>query len=881
MKFVDDWKNRGNEKSDSQKFWISLIELLGKDKSIIEFERQVKIGDKIFYIDALIDGGRVLVEQKSFNVKIDKLIGKESAFAQASQYFTALTIETHKAPDWIVLCNFQKFLIYDMRLGIEFSNPENKDSATEILLEDLPEKWEQLRFLVDKNFAEDLHRENVSIQCGSKLREIHHLLNKSNRQDDSLNRFFERIVFCFYAENAELFPPESFRKYLHSMDVKSDLIPTFRRGFSKLFGILNKKDRDQFVDPMLDQFPYVNGNLFEGEHLDFLNDSLVIEDPQSLISSLDQIIKKFSWKNISPPIFGAIFEQILSDNDETLRRKSGIHYTSIANIHKLIDPLFLDKLNREFETCEDLEKFHDKIARLKFFDPACGSGNFLTETYISIRKLENRIIEKTHGSIKVSIENFYGIEIEPFAVRIAKLALWISENQMNGNENFLPLKKDPRIICGNSLEIDWKKFVPDADFIIGNPPYIGYSNQSANQKLEMRRIFEGHKAAGKMDYVCAWFKKAAEYIRDSTVEVGFVATNSICQGEHVGFLWKDLFDDGIKINFAWSTFKWSNESPDKKSMAQVFCVIVGFARFDRKIKLLDGVEVSRINGYLQDAPNVCIESRRDSLMDVPKMTVGNRPADGGNLIIEAKDLDAFVEKDPRSKKFIRKLVGGEEFIKNLPRYCLWLIDAEPSEIKSIKPIYERVEACRNFRLNSKAKATREELSKTPMLVEHNSQPSNGNFIVIPFVSGERREYIPIGYLDSEIIASDQLRIIPNGSLWLFGVLISRVHMAWMRSIAGRVGVSYRYTASIVYNNFPFPNHNPKIESTAQKILDARSNHKNSSLAELYDPNLMPPDLRKAHDENDRAVLDSYGFSRSITESEIVARLFEMYQSLTK
>ena len=878
MKFVEDWKNRGNEKSDSQKFWIALLRIFfNKDESIIDFERQVKIGDKIFYIDALIDDGRILVEQKSRNINLDRASAEDkmTPFAQASQYFTALTIETHKAPDWIVLCNFQKFLIYDMRLGIEFIEQEHKKAATEILLEDLPEKWEQLRFLVDKNFAEDLHRENVSIQCGSKLREIHHLLNKSNRQDDSLNRFFERIVFCFYAENAELFPPESFRKYLHSMDVKSDLIPTFRRGFSKLFGILNKKDRDQFVDPMLDQFPYVNGNLFEGEHLDFLNDSLVIEDPQSLISNLDQIIKKFSWKKISPPIFGSIFEQILSDSEGNLRRKSGIHYTSIANIHKLIDPLFLDKLNREFETCEDLEKFHDKIARLKFFDPACGSGNFLTETYISIRKLENRIIEKTHGSIKVSIENFYGIEIEPFAVRIAKLALWISENQMNGNENFLPLKKDPRIICGNSLEIDWKNFAPDADFIIGNPPYIGYSNQSANQKLEMRKIFEGHKAAGKMDYVCAWFKKAAEYIRNSRVEVGFVATNSICQGEHVGFLWQNLFDDGIKINFGWSSFRWENENADLKHMAHVHCVIIGFARFDRSKKFIDGVEVSRINGYLQDASNVCIESRKDAIDDRPKMTLGSMPVDGGNLIIEAEDLDSFP-----NKKFIRRLIGADEFINNLPRYCLWLKDADPHEIKSDQKIYERVEACKKSRLSSKKKMTREH-AKTPWLFQEIRQPIDGKILVIPKVSSERREYIPIGFMNSDTIIKDQLFMIPNGSLELFGILTSSVHMAWTRVVCGRLETRINYSINVVYNNFPFPNHNLKIEITAQKILDARSNYPNSSLAELYDPNLMPPDLRKAHDENDRAVIDAYGFPRSISESEIVARLFEMYENLIR
>ena len=447
---------------------------------------------------------------------------------------------------------------------------------------------------------------------------------------------------------------------------------------------------------------------------------------------------------------------------------------------------------------------------------------------------------------------------------------------MNGNENFLPLKKDPRIICGNSLEIDWKKFVPDADFIIGNPPYIGYSNQSANQKSEMRSIFEGHRAAGKMDYVCAWFKKAAEYIRNSTVEVGFVATNSICQGEHVGFLWKDLFDAGIKINFGWSSFRWENETVDRKNMAHVHCVIVGFSRFDRKIKSLDGIEVNRINGYLQDAPNVCIESRNESIIDVPHMRLGNMPVDDGNLIIESEDLDAFIERDPRSKKFIKRFTMGKEFLHNIPRYCLWLKDAEPSEIKSIKPIYERVEACRKFREASSFAGTRK-LAETPWLFREQLNPDH--FLVVPVVSSERRKYIPIGYLDSETIPGNKIFIVPDGSLELFGILTSKVHMAWIKVVAGRLETRYSYSVGVVYNNFPFPNHNPKIEVTAQKILDARSNHKNSSLAELYDPNLMPQDLRKAHEENDRAVIDAYGFPRSITESEIVSRLFEMYQNL--
>ena len=420
--------------------------------------------------------------------------------------------------------------------------------------------------------------------------------------------------------------------------------------------------------------------------------------------------------------------------------------------------------------------------------------------------------------------------------------------------------------------------IPDADFIMGNPPYLGQTVQSQIQKSEMRSIFEGHKAAGKMDYVCAWFKKAAEYIRNSKIEVGFVATNSICQGEHVGFLWKDLFEDGIKINFARSTFKWENEL--KKSMAHVHCVIIGFARFDRKIKTIDGIEVNQINGYLLDAPTVCIESRNDPVHDFPKMLFGNMPRDGGNLIIESEELNEFLKKDPRAKKFVRRYIGAEEFIHNLPRYCLWLKDAETSEFRSVKSIRERVESCKKFREASNASSTRA-AAKTPWLFVQIAQPSSGNILIVPRVSSERREYIPIGFFDYQTIVSDALLFIPNASLELFGILTSKVHMAWMKVVAGRLETRYRYSASLVYNNFPFPKSNPKIEITAQKILDARSRDPNASLDDLYDPSFMPEDLRKAHEENDRAVLDAYGFPRSITESEIVSRLFEMYQSLTK
>ena len=552
-------------------------------------------------------------------------------------------------------------------------------------------------------------------------------------------------------------------------------------------------------------------------------------------------------ENFSPTIFGRIFESML--NPET-KRSGGIHYTSPENIHKVIDPLFLDDLNREFET-GNLEKLHDKIANLKFFDPACGSGNFLIETYISLRNLEDRIIEKIGGSIKISTENFYGIEINSDAVQIAKLFF-------------------KNIIEGNALMIDWKQFIPDADYIIGNPPFIGARVMSKDQKSDVQKVFNGWKNLGNLNYVACWFKKASLYIVNSRVEVGFVSTDSICQGESVGTLWKNLFADGIKINFANRSFKWDSD-------AQVFCVIIGFARFDRKIKLLDGIRVQNINGYLLDASNICIENRTESLCNVPKMTLGNMPNDNGNLIIEAEDLEKFLEIDPRAKKFIRKIIGAKEFIYNIPRYCLWLVDATPDELQSMKNVYERVAACKKYRLSSRRLTTRK-LAATPWIFGEIRQPSNGNFIVIPEVSSSHREYIPIGFLNSDTIAKNQMRMIPNGSLALFGVLTSKVHMAWIRTVSGRRGIGYDYSINIVYNNFPFPKFDPRIEITAQKILDARDSNK--SLAELYDPNSMPIDLRKAHNENDQAVLNAYNFPKNITESEIISRLFEMYQSLT-
>ncbi|MBR1420700.1 MAG: SAM-dependent DNA methyltransferase [Selenomonadaceae bacterium] len=868
--FLEEWKSRGNEKSDSYQFWDAMFRTFWKisnPNELMKFEVPVQLEDSIGYIDFWIPGTRVIIEQKSRGRSLDK-IERQSDGSMLNPFGQAKRYDNHRKTSekarWIITCNFDEFWIYNL----EADRPELH--VRKIKLEELPERFGELDFLVDEKQSEIKTAEYISASAGSLIKEIRDLfLNSKDVMTESeiksLNELCVRLVFCMYAEDSGIFPRKIFLNYLRDLTNKS--LVEVKEDLSNLFWRLNTKEVPRIADPRLKKFPYVNISLFDGESLEILDQLDGHFDLRQLISKLIDAAEKNIWSKISPTIFGSIFESVLQDNT---RSGGGIHYTSIYNIHKVIDPLFLDNLNSEFETCEDLEKFHEKIARLKFFDPACGSGNFLTETYISLRKLENRIIDQTHGSIKIKIENFYGIEINDFAVQVAKVALWISEHQMNRTQDF----SKTNIVEGNSLSIDWKSVIPDADFIMGNPPYVGRRYRSKRQAEEISRFFDYKD----VDYVACWFKKSAEYIRNSKIEVGFVSTNSICQGEQVYPVWNPMFEAGIRINFAWSSFKWENESPDKKSMAQVICVVIGFAQFDRKIKTIDEIPVKNINGYLMDAPNVAVQNRSKPICDVPLMKTGNMPNDGGNLIIEAEDLDAFLKKDPRAKKFIKRLIGSEEFINNTPRYCLWLVDAEPDEIRSMKNVYDRVEKCRKYR--EAGSADRKKLAKTPWLFREQFNPDR--FLVVPKVSSERRDYIPIGILDSQTIAKSEVFIIPNGSLELLGILTSKVHIAWTRVVSGYLGTSFRYSAQVVYNNFPFPKKiGSNVTFAAQKILDARSNHPNSSLADLYDPNSMPTDLRKAHDENDRAVLDAYGFPRNISESEIVAKLLEMYQDLNK
>jgi hypothetical protein len=678
-----------------------------------------------------------------------------------------------------------------------------------------------------------------------------------------------------------------------------------RRALRDLFEVLNtpQEKRSKYLQAELAAFPYTNGGLFEEQ----------IEIPQFTEELKQTLLKNasldFDWSEISPTIFGAVFESTL--NPET-RRSGGMHYTSIENIHKVIDPLFLNDLRKELDEIleekvekqrqKKLDAYQDKLASLTFLDPACGSGNFLTETYLSLRRLENEAIrERYHGQtmlgafvnpIKVRIQQFYGIEINDFAVTVATTALWISEAQMlNETEriihqdiDFLPLKSYTNITEGNALRIDWETVVPKdhLNYIMGNPPFVGYAYQSKEQKGDLDSIMKGF--GNNIDYVAGWYYKASELIQNTNIRCALVSTNSITQGEQVTAIWKTMFEKfGIHFDFAYRTFRWDSEASLK---AHVHCVIIGFSNVTVPKIIYDNdkkKEVHNINAYLTDAPSIFIDNRKKPISNVPEMTKGSSPVDGGNLIVEAEDYESFMHNEPLAEKFINRFVGAREFLHNLPRYCIWLEGASPKELSSLLLIKERIAKVRDFRLSSTKAATRK-YAEMPTIFMERRQP-NGNYIIVPRVSSENRRYIPMGFMNKDVICSDSNIMIPEITLYHFGVLESNVHMAWMRTVCGRLKSDYRYSNTIVYNNFPWPNpteeQKAKIEQTAQAILDARALYPDSSLADLYDELTMPVELRKAHQDNDRAVMQAYGFNvKTMTESQCVAELFKLYQKLT-
>lgn len=930
--FINRWRGKGKEDEDGRSYWIELLSNIFGVENVterIDFEKKVVVDGHTKRIDVYIPETKVIIEQKSLNVPLDKKVRNSgevdlTAFEQADRYNSKLIFDERAR--WIVTCNFAEIWIYDMN--------ERQPKPSKIMLEELQTKYSLLDFLIKKEVQKISHEMEVSIKAGDivgllynafleqykipeeKKNETEVEKEKREHKLKSLNALCVRLVFCLYAEDAGIFGEKHnmFHDYLARYEARD-----CRRALIELFKVLDteEEDREDYLEEELVDFPYVNGGLFADESVEIPQ---FTEEIRELL--LTKASEEFNWRDISPTIFGAVFESTL--NPET-RRSGGMHYTSIENIHKVIDPLFLDELQEEFETIQayktlnvkrkKLMDFQEKLAHLKFLDPACGSGNFLTETYLSLRRLENKVLRVLYGEgqgvlgvaasdiIKVSIQQFYGIEINDFAVTVAKTALWIAESQMLDETkniiygldgDFLPLKTYVNIVEGNALTLDWNSIlsVRELNYIMGNPPFIGgmlmsdKKDDEKRKKDEIRNLFEGVKGAGEFDYVTGWYKKAVEYTLGTSVRCAFVSTNSICQGSHVITFWRHLIEQyTIHIDFAYTTFIWNSEAKDQ---AKVHCVIVGFSGINsekKERKLFSAKNECKIcnsiSPYLTDTAIAFVESRSTPICDVPKMRFGSMPRDGGGFVLSADERAKLIDSEPLAEKWIKPYIGATEFLNNKERYCLWLVGADPSEIKKCPFVKKRVESVRNFRAESKAAGTRK-FSVTPTLFCQIAQPDS-DYIIVPKTSSGRRRYIPLGFMSKDIIASDLAFLIPNAGLYEFGILMSNVHNSWMRLVAGRLKSDYRYSKDIVYNNFPWPtpleSQRKRIEITAQGILDARELYSDSTLSDLYDPLTMPPELLKAHIINNKAVMDAYGFSTKMTEADCVAELMQLYQKM--
>ena len=948
--FAQQWQGKGNEKSDTHSFWFQLLrQVFGVEnpEQYVEVEKPVSL-DHTSYIDVYIPSTKVLIEQKSIDKDLNKGYKQSDEqilkpYQQAKRYANELPRSEH--PKWIITCNFQEFHIHDM------DRPH--DAPLVVLLKDLEKDYYLLKILVDEK-DENIKREmEVSFKAGSLVGIIYDKLLEQYIEKDSvatlksLNILCVRLVFCLYAEDANLFGSKTaFHDYLAQFPAHQ-----LRRALIDLFQVLDTppEQRDPYLDDALKVFPYVNGGLFSSNTTAGGAPVVIPQFTDELKQLLlDKASADFDWSEISPTIFGAVFESTI--NPET-RRSGGMHYTSIENIHKVIDPLFFNNLKAEFEDIKQslpkpeqsfntarkvyelpqpakqlLLAFQDKLAGLTFFDPACGSGNFLTESYVSLRRLENEVLRVLYGGqsiiglfanpIKVNIHQFYGIEINDFAVSVATTALWIAEQQMlqetqkiaSFDISPLPLKPYHNIVEGNALRIDWSEVIaPEKlNYIMGNPPFVGYSLQSKAQKDDMLSIYvdekgKPYKTAGKIDYVAAWYWKAAEmmqkaasispeYYSGSPIRAALVSTNSITQGEQVAAIWKPLFDRfGIHIDFAYRTFRWDSEADIK---AHVHCVIIGFSlssftpelNSGKTIYLSDNqsIQATNINPYLMDASEVWIEAKSKPLCDVPDMLNGGKPVEGGFLILSKEEHGELIAKEPQSEPLFRPYMMGKDFIERSPRYCLWLVNVSPKLLRECPQVLKRVEAVKEYRLQSPKEATRRCADTPTLFVEVRECMSD--YIAIPKVSSSNRRYIPMDYLNKNIIPGDKLFMIPSATLYHFGILNSNVHMAWMRAVCGRLKSDYSYSNSVVYNNFPWPTptdeQKARIEQTAQAILYARAKYPDCSLADLYDEVTMPPELRKAHRDNDAAVMAAYDFDIKMSEPACVAELFKLYQQLT-
>lgn len=919
--FAAKWAGRGDEKQETARFWSDLLQNvygIENPSDYLEFEKRVQL-EHVSYIDVYIPKTSTVIEQKSIGKSLDEGIRQSDGTVltpveQAKRY--AASLPYSERPRWVISCNFKEFKIIDME--------RPNDTPQVMKLADLPKEYYRLNFMVDEKDSHIEREMEISRNAGELVGKLYQALLEQYKQSNqlsedemlqNLNKLCVRLVFCMYAEDAGLFG----KKNLFHDYIEQSTPQRLGRDLRDLFRILDMEEtsRDPYEEEMLAAFPYVNGNLF-GEAIVIPNFS---EEAFHLL--LNEACN-FDWAQISPTIFGAIFESTL--NPDT-RRHGGMHYTSIENIHKVIDPLFLNEYREKFNEIMTIKTIKTRLTKLKnlqkelasltFLDPAAGSGNFLTESYLSLRRLENDILRETitdksgtgvlgfeeeeFNPIQVTIQQFYGIEINDFAVSVAKTAIWIAEAQMfketeaiiHKEMDFLPLHTNANIHEGNALQMDWNDVIPASElsYIMGNPPFVGYSLQSKEQKKDMLAIYvdekgKSYKTAGKIDYVAGWFFKAAQMMQHTSIRTAFVSTNSITQGEQVAGVWKPLYERfGIHIDFAWRTFKWNSESTNQ---AAVHCVIVGFSSaVTKKEKIIynDKGYINKcavVSPYLIEMNPTFILPRKKQISDAPKILKGNIPVDNGNLIIEEDVYKQLKKNNDFAVTFIKPLLGAKEYIQNKKRYCLWLVDATPTDIKKSKFLIERIRACREFRLKSSKAATRK-FAEIPHLFMENRQPIAGKYILVPLHSSENRRYVPMGFFGVDMISTNANSIIPDATLYHFGILTSNVHMSWMRLVCGRIKSDYRYSNDIVYNNFPWPTPTAKqkerIEKTAQGILDARALYPNGSLADLYDPSLMPKKLLYAHRANDKAVMDAYGFSTAMTEEDCVAELMKRYEAL--
>jgi hypothetical protein len=894
IEFSKEWENETREDAEAKSFWDAFFNIFGMSrKRLASFEEPVKLLEKkTGYID-LFWKGNLIVEHKSAGKDLD------AAYTQATDYFEG--IKERDLPNYILVSDFQRFRLYDL---------ETK-TQTEFNLNDLVKHVRLFGFIAGYSKQEYKPEDPVNIKAAEKLGALYDSIAESGYGGHSLKMFLVRILFCLFADDTTIFNAGTFRHYIEN---KTNIDGTDLGGYlTILFQTLNTpvEKRQKTLDEDLFAFQYVNGGLFaENLPLPSFNRDM----REKLIDAC-----AFDWSKISPAIFGSMFQSVM---DKSARRHLGAHYTSETNILKLIKPLFLDELKIELDACgkniQKLQDYQNKLASLKFLDPACGCGNFLIIAYRELRLLELEMLKRRYlykdnigtalpiydvkNFIKVRPEQFYGIEVEEFPARIAQTAIWLMDHQMNDlvsivfghNYARLPLTDGAKIVNENALKIQWSMVVPknELSYILGNPPFIGSRVMEPDQKSDMLEVFGKTREMGFLDYVTAWYYNAAQYIQGTKIKCAFVSTNSITQGEQAGILWDILLNRfGIKIHFAHRTFKWTNEARGK---AAVYCVIIGFANFDTDKKWLYEYEdikgephelkVRNINPYLVDADDMVIRNRQKAICDVPEISFGNMPRDGGYLIFTDEEKNELIKSEPDANKLLRRFIGAKDFLHNEKRWCLWLVDAQPDELQKLPEVLKHIEAVKDFRLASKAKSTRD-FARTPALFAQRTQPKS-DYILIPSTSSENRKYIPMGFISKDSIVANSCHAVSSATLYHFGVLESEMHMAWVRQVCGRLKSDFRYSKDIVYNNFPWPeNSNAErikaVESAAQKVLDTRLKYPNSSLADLYNPLIMAVDLLKAHEELDRAVDSAYSRKIFKSDSERLGFLFEMYRNLIK